>query len=140
MNWVVEAKLFPGCCCESGFCRCGLGQGAAPKMPGCACSPPHFCRIWGFCRRVRRGGFSIRCSRKKRGGGVFTSVSGGARHAHLRRSSVGLVAHGLWLFRTARTAFLKTFLCVVLGVRSDVSGVAFSGVGMGVSDWGDRMK
>ena len=123
-------------CVNRVFCRYGLLQGAAPKMPGCSCSASILRCLWasvvvsvvGFFHPV----FPVRCSRKSVW--CFHGRLGGARHAHLRRSSAGLVAHGLWSFCTARTAFLKTFLCVWWGYVRMFLRSAFSGVGMGVSD------
>ncbi len=98
---------------------------------------PHFCVAWGFRRRVRRGGVSrpvLPSGVPEKSGGCFHGRLGGARHAHLSRSSAGLVAHGLWSFCTARTAFLKTFLCVCWGTFRMFLRSAFRGVGMGVSE------
>ena len=65
----------------------------------------------------------------------FYGLLGGARHAHLRRSSAGLVAHGLWSFlHGAHGIFENFFMCGVGGTCGCFCGLRFSGVGMGVSE------
>ncbi len=92
MKWVVEAKLFPGVLCVN---RAFVGVGSVSvlhqKCRDVRVRSP-FCRIWGFRRRVRRGGFSIRCFPsvfQKKAGGVFTVVSGAhVTHIHAVRLQV----------------------------------------------------
>jgi hypothetical protein len=95
--------------------------------------------VGGFVDIFVMGVFASDVPERARGG-VFTAVSGShVTHTCAVRLQV-LSRMVCGCFCTARTAFLKTFLCECWGVRSDVSAVCVLGGGYGGVEWGDRMK
>ena len=102
---------------------------------------PHFALSVGFRRRVRRGVSSSGVSRpvfQKKAGGVTAVSEAHVTHTYAVRLQV-LSRMVCGHFCTARTAFLKTFLCVCWGTFGCFCGSSFGGGDGGVGG-GDRMK
>ena len=117
MGW-LKRNCFHGAVCELLVWRHGLCQDAVPKMPGCWCSAPIWRYLCGFVDTfVMWGCFHPMCQKER--GVLFLRPSRvahvSARHAHLCRSSAGLVSHRFVSYRTASTAFLEKLFYVFWG-------------------------